>query len=315
MRRALIFVPLFVACAAIAATLSDDLLVSTGKQRADAMPIKWDVRDGTHQKLGAVRTAMALDARRTDIGRDRIISSIYFSCEKDTGKIAIELANALESAPQGGLRPKEMPRLTCFGLPRDATVARSVIATNWEANNLGDVLSRDIPLAAMRGCVSIDIFQNVALPAGAPRESQEVGIEIATYSRDLDAVFSACGAATAYATPAEKPRVVEKPRVAPTPPAPPVEKPRLAQAAPAPKPAAAPPATTAADADWQRARTISKGNTNVRAAGNLDAPIVKAVPPGYPILVQRGAGDWWAVKPRSGDAFQGFVRRDRFVLE
>lgn len=258
---------------------------------------------------------MSLDARRTDIGRDRIVSSIYFSCEKDTGKIAIELANALESAPQGGLRPKEMPRLTCFGLPRDGIVTRSVIATNWEANNLGDVLSRDIPVAAMRGCVSIDIFQNVALPAGGPRESQEVGIEIAPYSRDLDAVFSACGAATAYATPGEKPPLVAQP----------VDKPRVAQAAAAPKPApkaaapvpkpAIPPPPAAEDAPWQRARTISKGNTNVRASGNLDAAIVTSVPPGYPILVQRSASDWWPVKPRSGDAYQGFVRRDRFVLE
>jgi hypothetical protein len=53
----------------------------------------------------------------------------------------------------------------------------------------------------------------------------------------------------------------------------------------------------------------------VRASGGLDSALVTQLPPGMPVLVQEGPGDWWAVKPRSGKAFQGYVRRDRFTLE
>ena len=273
----LVLLSLFLAPAALGAPPADDLLVAISKQRAAASGIKWEVRDGEHKKLGPIKVALALTARTTDAGRDKIVSSVYVSCEKDSGRIAIELANARAAEPSGGLGPKDPPRLICIGVARGGVEAKTEIPVRWETNELGDELARGLGPAELRRCASINILQNVVLPAGWPRATQDIAIEIAPYGRELDAVFTACGETTAYAAATEKPA----------------------------EPAAAP-------ASWQRAHTIAKGRTNVRSQGTLASSVVTQLPPNDAILVQQAPGDWWRVRPRNGSAYEGYIRRDRF---
>lgn len=284
------YLALGLALAAQAPLAADSALVALGKQRAASSAAKWEVRDLVHPVMGSIKVAILPNAQATDAGRDRILSSVYVSCQKAADRIAIELANAPASNPGGGVGPMDLPQLTCVGVKADGSVQRSEIAARWEIDDFGDALSRGMPPAALRGCASIEVAQNVALPPGWPRESQRVAFELSPYSRALDEVFAQCGEPSAY--PAEQ------------------------LAAAKTTPVAKPPAPGAPPGDgWKRARTVSKGKTNIRASGDVHSALVTQLPPGMPMLVEPASGDWWHVKPRSGSAYQGYVRRDRFVFD
>jgi hypothetical protein len=235
-----------------------------------------------HPRLGPIRFASRKAAVATPAGGETIVSQAYVSCQKSTRKIAVELSNAFASNPAGGLGPREMPRLTCYSPdPRVAgNLVISEFSPKWEVNNLGDALAQGLAAPELRRCVSIDVLQDIALPAGGTQGSQQVLMELLTYNRALDTVFAACGEKSVHATPA-----------------------------------AAPPVPVAAAADWRRARTIEKGRTNVRAAPGVDSPLAVTLAPGMPLLAQRASTDWWKVKPRSGSDFGGYIRGDRLVFE
>jgi hypothetical protein len=297
LRKAL---PILVLCLPLSANLAshgEDAVVAIGKQRAGASSLEWDVRDVTHPLLGSIKAAVQRRAVATAVGNEKILSSAFVSCQKGPGKIAIELANASESDARGGLGPTDLPRLVCSRprSPGDGILVKSDLAASWEIGALGDTLARGLSPAALRQCVSIEIVQNLALPPEWPQKSQRVAMELAPYSRELDAIFAACGEATAFA--AEEPPAPVQARVERAPP------PKEDQAA---RPAEAP---------WKFAHTVAKGRTNVRSAAGTDATAVIMLDPGTKILVQQASGDWWKVKPRSGAAFGGYVRRDRFALE
>ncbi|HEX4331879.1 MAG TPA: SH3 domain-containing protein [Usitatibacter sp.] len=287
---------ILLALAAPAVLAADNALVALGKARAATSAAKWEVRDLKHPVMGTIKAAIWLNAQSTDAGRDRIVSSIYLSCQKAADRIAIELANAPASNLSGGMGPMDLPQLTCVGLKPDGTPQRTELAASWEIDDFGDALSRGMRPGALRSCASIEVTQNLALPPGWPRASQRVSLEFSPYSRELDQVFSQCGEDSAYPE-----------QVAAAPAA------RLALPA---KAAAKPPAPGAPPGGgWKRARTVSKGKTNIRTSGSLDGALVTQLPPGMPVLVEPGSGDWWHVKPRSGSAYEGYVRRDRFVFD
>jgi len=285
---------LLLALATQAALAADDPVVALGKQRAAASGGKWEVRDLKHPAMGSIKVAIWLNAQSTDAGRDRIVSSVYVSCQKVADRVAIELANAPAGNPGGGVGPLDLPQLTCVGVKPDGSPQRTEIPASWEIDDFGDALSRNMRPSALRACAAIEVTQNVALPPGWPRESQRIALAFSPYSRELDEVFTQCGEPSAY--PAEQ-----------------------VAAAPPPKPGApvakAPPGAATPAAAWKRARTVSKGKTNVRGSGSLQGALVTQLPPGMPVLVQPAGGDWWHVRPRSGSAYEGYVRRDRFVFD
>ncbi|HSS26860.1 MAG TPA: hypothetical protein VLL50_02835 [Usitatibacter sp.] len=281
-----------------AALGADEALVALGKQRAAASNAKWEVRDLVHPVMGSIRVGIWLTAQSTDAGRDRIVTSVYVSCQKVADRIAIELANAPAGNPAGGVGPMDLPRLTCVGVKADGGVQRTELPASWEIDNFGDALARNMRPSLLRSCAAIEVTQNVALPPGWPRESQRISLGFSPYSRELDDVFTQCGESSAY--PAEQVAAAASGK---------------ASASKAPTAHKPPPPAASSAAAWKRARTVAKGHTNVRAAGNLEGALVTQLPPGMPVLVQPAEGDWWHVKPRSGNAYQGFVRRDRFVFD
>jgi hypothetical protein len=276
----------------------EDPVVSIGKQRAGASAIEWDVRDVDHPLMGPIKVTVQRRAATTAVKSERIVSLAFVSCQKSTGKIAIELANANEADASGGLGPMDMPRLVCNS-PRaqgDGVLAKSDLAASWEIGALGDALARGLSPAALRRCVSIDVLQNLALPPGWAQKSQQIAMELTPYGKELDEIFTACGETTAFA--AEE--------------RPPAALPQVARLAPPPKGDQGP---RPAEAAWKPARTIAKGRTNVRSAAGLDSSVVILLDPGALILVQQASADWWKVKPRNGASFSGYIRRDRIAFE
>lgn len=289
------------AFALLAASLplrGEEPVVAIGKQRAARSATEWDVRDIDHSLLGPIRFAVQKVAVTTAVGSEKVLSQVFVSCQKSTGKIAIELTNAAASDPAGGLRPTEMPRLVCNGpAPRGKKgLAKSDLAARWEMSSLGDTLARGLSPPELRRCASIDVLQSLALPPGAPRKSQRIAMAITPYHRALDAVFVACGEPTAFA-PGER---------AP-PAAPPAEK-------PGPAPEIVPNAASA-DAQWKSARTVANTRTIVRKAASVDSAMVIRLAPGTQVLARPSTAPWWEVKPRSGAGFRGYIRQDRLVFE
>ena len=254
-------------------------------------PLQWEVREGKHPRMGPIVVAVPSASVMTAVGKERIASLVFFSCERSKGRVAIELANAPESDAKSGLFPKQMPRLFCN--PR-STAPRVELKTTWFVSELGDALARDIAPAQLRRCASVDVEQDVALPRGWAREVQHIDIEIIPYKKELDTVLSAC------AEPA--PALAAAPTPAPTPP------PAVAAPPPVVKP---PPKAIVAEAPWRPARVIASGRTNVRAAANIASPVVVQLDPGALVLVQKTANEWWRAKPRSGTGFSGYIREDR----
>lgn len=290
-------------CVLLAASLplhGDERAVSLGKERAARSAIEWEVKDIDHSLLGPIRFAVQKSAVTTVAGSEKILSQVFVSCQKNDGKAAIELTNAPGSDLAGGLRPTEMPRLVCSSPgPGDGSrLAKRDVAAKWEMSSLGDTLARGLSPSELRRCVSIEVLQSVALPAGAPRKSQRIAMEIPPYNRALDAVFVACGEKSAFGPEAQASAA-----------APPVAPPA---GRPAPEGG---PAVASAEAAWKRARTTPKGRTIVRAAADLDAPIVIKLDRGTRILARRASAPWWEVKPRGGTGFRGYIREDRLVFE
>jgi hypothetical protein len=295
-------------CLPFAASLpsrGEEPVVSIGKQRAAAAAIEWDVRDVSHPLMGPIRTAVQRSAVATAVKSGKILSQAFVSCQKSSGKIAIELVNAPESDARSGLGPVDLPRLVCNS-PRpqgDGVLVKSDLAASWEIGGLGDTLARGLSPAALRRCASIDVLQNVALPKGWPQESLRIAMEITPYARQLDGVFAACGETTAFAP--EAPAPVPEERAASTPP----------QVAPMQPPPRSDQVARPVEIPWKPARAVATGRTNVRKSASIDSAVVILIDPGARILVQQISAEWWKVKPRNGASFGGYIRRDRFVLE
>jgi len=281
---------------------SEEAVVAIGKQRAAASPIQWEVRDLNHPRMGPIKVAMPTGSIVTPAGNQRVASLAFVSCEKNSRKIAIELANASSPDDPGGLRPKAMPRLICNSpSPKgDASPVRNELATSWFVNDLGDALARGFPPNALRRCATIDVVQDVILPAGWGKDSARIELEITPYGKDLDEVFAACGEATVYAAAPSAPSLSPPPPASPT----------LTLSPPLPQGGGRP----AAEAPWRQARTTPRGRTNIRAAPNLESAVVTMLAPGDGVLVQWNGPEWWKVKPRAGNAYQGYIRQDRLVF-
>ncbi len=240
-----------------------------------ASAFRWDVRDVEHPRLGPIKVAVPRDPVVTPVGKDKIDSLVFFSCEKATRKIAIELANASESDARGGLQPREMPQLICnTPLAQSGNAMRqSELAASWEVSEIGDAMARGLSPSALRRCVSIDVVQNVALPKGWARDTQRIEFALPASSKEVDAVLSACGETAAVASSDRK-----------------------------------------SDDSWKPARTTAKGRTNVRASPGLDSAVVVQLAPNEKVLVQSTSTEWWKVKPRKGEAFRGYIRQDRLAF-
>jgi SH3 domain-containing protein len=267
---------LCLACAASLPAHCDDRAAAVGKQRAASSTLQWSVGELDHPRMGPIRVAVPRIPIATSVGKDRIVSLVFLSCEKTRRTIAIEFANASEADSQGGLRPRDMPQLICnTPLAQSGYAMRqSDLAARWEVSAVGDALARGLSPSALRRCASINVVQEVALPKGWSQDSQRIEFELTPYGRELDSVFVACGETTAFASSAAKP-----------------------------------------DVAWKPARTTSKGKTNVRASPGLDSAVVVQLAPNEKVLVQSTSTEWWKVKPRTGEAFNGYIRKDRFTFD
>jgi len=318
-------------------------------------PLTWEVREGTHPKLGPIRVAVPSESVVTPVGKEKILSLVFFSCEKARGRIAVELANAAESDARSGLYPKQMPRMFCN--PR-STAPRVELATTWFVSEIGDAMARGFAPADLRRCASIDVVQDLALPRGWAADVQHIEIELIPYKRELDSVLAACAepqvqaeatkaqdakasaasgtpapSAPAVAAPAKPAPVIAAPKPEPAPaitamtpqPSPPIAATTppsspIAATKPQPAPAAAPKSRPVppppAELPWKNARIVATGGrTNVRARPGTDSPIVTQLDPGALVLVQATDTDWWKAKPRSGAGFSGYIRQDRLSFQ
>ena len=264
-------------------TLRTILLMGVVAAIPRAYAIDWDVRDVEHPVMGAIKVAVPTTGVVTPVNDLRIVSAAFVSCEKGTRRIAIELANSLESNPQGGLMPAEPPRLVCNPeAVRGAPVRGSEIPVTWKTNELGDGLARGLDPAALSRCGALDIVQVIGLPANAAVKTQRLSMVLMPSGPGVSQVFAACGPPSATPAPAT----------------------------PAP---AAPPVAAAVPPGWRVARTVANGKTNVRSAPALDAPVSAQLPPNARILVQKATGPWWKVRPTKGSTFAGYIREDRFT--
>ena len=267
-------------CAASLPSQGEEPVVAMGKQRAERSTAQWDARDIQHPLLGPIRFAAPRTATATAMPGGKVLSTVYVSCQKEGGKVAIELSNAPDSDPAGGMRPTQAPRLVCSSPGKGAgSLVKREIEVKWEIRPLGDALARGIAASELRRCVSIDVLQRVALPAGSSPKSQPIAMEIAPYDLALDSVFTACGEASAYAPPQPVPD---------------------AQSAASP---------------WKPARTTTKGRTNLRATTSVDSAIVAKLAPGTAVLARQTTPSWWEVRPRKGQGFRGYIREDRLAFD
>lgn len=283
-------------------------------------PLVWDLREGNHPRMGPITVAVPGQSVVTPVGKEKILSLVFFSCEKTVGRIAIELANAAESDARSGLYPKQMPKLFCN--PR-SSAPRSEIAASWYVSEIGDALARGLVPSDLRRCASVEIQQELALPRGWGPETQRVDIEVIPYKKELETVLSACAVAQPHLradaskaapakTEAAKP---EPPKVVASAPPKVITPPAAAPAAPKASPPPAPTKPASAEPAWQSARVLATGGrTNVRASPSTTAPIVIALDPGAPVLVQSTGTEWWRARPARGDGFSGYIRQDRLAL-
>ena len=288
-------------------------------------PLQWEVREGKHPRMGPIVVAVPSASMITPVGKERIASLVFVSCERTKGRIAIELANAPESDAKSGLFPKQMPRIYCN--PR-STAPRAELKTTWFVSELGDALARDIAPSDVRRCASVDVEQDVALPRAWGRETQRIDIEIIPYKKELDSVLSACAEPVAALAAAATPPAATSPAPPPAVPAPGPTPTAVAPVRASPPPAASPPVIPASNPSpppplrpspppavteppWRPARVIASGRTNVRARPDLSSPVVVQLDPGALVLVQKTPTEWWRAKPRSGAGFSGYIREDR----
>ena len=79
---------------------------SIGKRLAADSGVRWTVHDTRHPLLGSIKFAVQEKDVATTVGKEKIFSLSYVSCQKTPEKVAIELTNAPASAPAGGLGPR-----------------------------------------------------------------------------------------------------------------------------------------------------------------------------------------------------------------
>ena len=276
-------------------------------------PLQWELRNGEHPKMGPIEVAVPSASMATPVGKENILSLVFFSCEKARGKVAIELANAPESDAKKGLKPQQMPRLFCN--PR-STAPRAEIKASWVVNEIGDALARGLAPSDLRRCASIDVVQDIALPRGWASEVQHIEMELIPYKKELEAVLATCSEGPSVAI-AQAPSPAPAEPAKPVAPAPAPPKPAPQAATPAPLQAATPPppkTTASADGQWKTARTVASGRTNVRSGPSIDSPVVAHLDPGMLILVQSTSNEWWKARARMGAGFIGYVRQDRLVF-
>jgi hypothetical protein len=252
------------------------LALFPGSQPAHSAPVAWQIGEGAHPTLGSIRFASPKTPITTPVGSAKVSSRAYVSCERSSGKIAIELAHATAPDDPGGLQPKTLPVLTCHMRAAGNRLVRADLPARWAISDIGDVLARGFLPRTLRQCVSIEVVQEVKLPPGWARDSARVHLAIDPHGKELDSIFVTCG---------------ETPASAPA-------------ASPAPAVAA-----------WRSARAVSSGRTNVRARPTVNSPLVVQLHPGTPVLVQSAGGDWWHVRPSSGAKFEGYIRGDRLVFK
>jgi hypothetical protein len=278
---------------------SENPAASVGKQRAASSGLEWEIREAGHPILGNIRFAFLKKPVETQVGKEKVFSGAYVSCQKGSSKLAIELANTTAPDDPGGLRPSRMPRLVCRrpAAPGDDKLVLEELPATWEVNAIGDALAQGFEAAAMRECVSIGIVQEVAVPPAWGQKSAQVIFELTPYNRELDSIFATCGEVSAYALAA------------------PAKAAATAGSAAASAPTTRSTPAQDSGAPWRTAHVGSSGKTNVRARPKLQSPIVAQLDPGAVILVQRTAGDWWRAKPRAGAAFDGYIRQDRLVFK
>ena len=171
-----------------------------------AVPAEWQIGEGAHPRLGSIRFASPKTPFTTPVGSTTISSRAYVSCERASGKIAIEIAHATAPDDRGGLQPKTLPVLTCRMRAAGNGPAQAELPARWAISEIGDVLARGFLPPALRRCASIEVVQDVKLPRGWARDSAQVRFAIDPYGKELDSIFVTCGGAPAPRTePAWKP--------------------------------------------------------------------------------------------------------------
>jgi len=281
-------------------------------------PLIWEIRDGSHPKLGPIRVAVPSTSIITPVGKEKILSLVFFSCERSKGQVAIELANAAESDTKGGLFPKQMPRLFCD--PR-STAPRTEIASTWFVSELGDALARGFAPSLFRRCAAVEIIQDLALPRGWGKDTQHIEIEVIPYKKEIDEVLATCAegpllSAQAPAPAATPPKAGLTPAPAPAP-APAPTPPKTAAVPPAtvkPAPAAPPVSTVSSEAPWRSAHTLTQARSNVRSAPGIDSSVVTMLEPGAAVLVQPVGADWFRVRTHLTHPPLGYIRQDRLTF-
>jgi hypothetical protein len=273
-------------------------------------PLIWEIRDGSHPKLGPIRVAVPSTSIITPVGKERILSLVFFSCERSKGQVAIELANAAESDTKGGLYPKQMPRLFCD--PR-STAPRTEIASTWFVSELGDALARGFAPSVFRRCAAIEIIQDLALPRGWSAETKHIEIELIPYKKEIDEVLATCAEGPLLSAQAPAPAIAP-PKAGATPaPAPP----RTAAAPPAaakPAPATPPVSIASGEAPWRSAHALTQARSNVRSAPSIDSPVVTMLEAGAAVLVQPVGADWFRVRTHLTHPPLGYIRQDRLTF-
>ena len=294
MRRARFLVTLLLAAQAVPAFAQQPAASEAAQAPLPNSPLIWEIRDGTHPRLGPIRVAVPSTSVVTPVGKEKILSLVFFSCERSKGLIAIELVNAAESDTRGGLYPKQMPKLYCN--PR-STAPRVEIPSTWFVSEIGDALARGFAPADFRRCASLEIAQDISLPRGWTAETKHVEIEVIPYKKEIDEVLGTCAEGPLLAAQAHPPAPApapQKPAAASTP-APSSPTPALSKApaaaptkpAPAPAPATAPAASN--EAPWRSAHTITHGRSNVRSAASIDSTVLFGnAGAGAPHAIRRG---------------------------
>jgi len=285
-------------------------------------PLLWEIRDGTHPKLGPIRVAVPSTSIVTPVGKEKIMSLVFFSCERSKGEIAIELANAAESDTKGGLFPKQMPKLFCD--PR-STAPRTEIASTWFVSELGDALTRGLAPSVFRRCAAVQIVQDLALPRGWSGETKHIEIEVIPYKKEIDEVLATCAEGprlAAQAPTAPPPKTAAAPAPAQlTPPAPAkapaAAAPKVASAEPpktSPAPSSASSPVASSDAPWRSAHTLASSRSNIRSSPSIDSSVVTTLEAGVSVLVQPAGSDWWRVRTHLTNPPLGFIRQDRLTF-
>ena len=75
---------------------------------ASGAPIEWEIREAHHPALGPIHFAFTRTPLTTRVGISQVSSQVYVSCERATGRIAIELANAQAPGDPRGLPPRSL---------------------------------------------------------------------------------------------------------------------------------------------------------------------------------------------------------------